>query len=58
MNYFVNNHMIDSNKVAIQAYADNKPKATNSTDEGRLLNRRVEIIFKNAYCKSCTQRHQ
>lgn len=49
MNYFVNNHMIASNKVAIQAYADNKPKATNSTDEGRLLNRRVEIIIQKMH---------
>ncbi|EOT39964.1 OmpA/MotB family protein [Enterococcus columbae] len=49
MNFFINNGMIASNKVSIQAYAENKPKATNSTDEGRSINRRVEIIIHKLY---------
>lgn len=43
--YFKNIEKIDVNKIHIAGYADNHPVASNSTDEGRAKNRRVEFIF-------------
>ena len=39
---------IDANRITSQGYGETKPVATNDTDEGRQLNRRVEFkILKN-----------
>jgi chemotaxis protein MotB len=48
LNELVNNGL-DQRKLSIQGYAHFDPIATNSTEEGRSQNRRVEIsIYKNA----------
>jgi OmpA-OmpF porin, OOP family len=41
-------HGIDSTRITSQGYGETKPVATNETDDGRQLNRRVEFkILKN-----------
>jgi chemotaxis protein MotB len=37
---------IDADRIGIAGYADKHPRATNTTSEGRALNRRVEIQIK------------
>lgn len=46
MNFFVNHKVIHEKNVAIQAYADTKPKAPNDSEAGRSQNRRVEMIIE------------
>lgn len=56
MNFFIAQKAVLSNRVSIQAYADNQPKASNETAAGRAKNRRVEIIVqKNNLDNSTTQ---
>lgn len=45
MRYFVSKGAISESNVSVQAYAENNPKDSNDTDEGRARNRRVEIII-------------
>lgn len=46
-NYLINQH-ISPERLLIKAYGRSKPVATNKTEEGRQLNRRVELkILKN-----------
>ena len=35
---------LSKDRVSGASYADTKPAATNDTDEGRALNRRIEIV--------------
>ncbi|MCL1996883.1 MAG: flagellar motor protein MotB [Defluviitaleaceae bacterium] len=44
-NHFVNNHGIDHMRVRPNSYGEYRPIAPNDTEEGRALNRRVEIII-------------
>jgi OOP family OmpA-OmpF porin len=37
---------IDPSRIMIIGYGETKPRASNSTDEGRALNRRVDVIFR------------
>ncbi|WP_057871575.1 OmpA/MotB family protein [Liquorilactobacillus ghanensis] len=46
MQYYVNNQTLNESNVSIQAYAENKPRASNSTPAGQAQNRRVEIIIQ------------
>ena len=46
MRYFVSKGAISESNVSVQAYAENKPKDSNDTDEGKAKNRRVEIIIQ------------
>jgi outer membrane protein OmpA-like peptidoglycan-associated protein len=39
-------HGIDDSHVSIQAKGENNPVATNSTEEGKQQNRRVEIVAR------------
>jgi len=41
--YFVNELGISTNSIVIEYYGESIPKASNSTKEGRQMNRRVEI---------------
>jgi chemotaxis protein MotB len=43
MNFMVSSGGIKQDNVSIQAYGEYKPKTTNSTEEGKSQNRRVEI---------------
>ncbi len=47
LNYFVLTHPELAGKVSAKGYGASKPKATNTTAEGREMNRRVEITVKN-----------
>ena len=44
-NYLVENG-ISGDRLSIQYFGETKPVATNETDEGRQLNRRVEFLIK------------
>jgi chemotaxis protein MotB len=44
---FQQRHGIPPERLAVVAYADTKPKATNDTDEGRATNRRVDVTILN-----------
>ncbi|WP_311406631.1 OmpA family protein [Liquorilactobacillus uvarum] len=46
MNFFVSKKVFSENNVSIQAYGENKPKASNDTSDGRAQNRRVEVIIQ------------
>jgi len=43
MDYFVNDAGIQKERLGIAAFGENKPLATNDTQDGRSQNRRVEI---------------
>lgn len=51
MHFFVGQGALTEKKVALQAYGENQPQATNATPEGRAKNRRVEIIIKKEHVK-------
>ena len=42
--YFVNNLGISASSIVIEYYGETKPKVSNSTKEGRRINRRVELM--------------
>ncbi len=46
LEYFTTKGKVPPSKIAIGAYGDRVPIASNSTPEGRALNRRVELLFK------------
>lgn len=37
---------IDPSRIMIVGYGESKPRASNTTEEGRALNRRVDVIFR------------
>lgn len=43
--FFISHFHVTANRFAAIGYADNRPIASNSTEAGRLKNRRVEIII-------------
>lgn len=43
--YLLDAHKLDPKRISAQGYGEKKPIATNETDEGRQLNRRVEIVI-------------
>lgn len=49
MNYMVSSGGINEDKVSIQAYGEHMPKTTNSTEQGKAQNRRVEIFVVRKY---------
>jgi chemotaxis protein MotB len=49
MNFMVSSGGISQDRLSIQAYADQMPKASNDTEEGRAKNRRVEIFVARKY---------
>ena len=46
--YLVEHENIDPTKVSLAGYGEWRPKHENTTDEGRQLNRRVDIVILNA----------
>ncbi len=50
--FFVNDMNLDAERFSAQGYADCRPKVSNSTDAGREINRRVEIIILSQKKKS------
>ncbi|MDA8236093.1 MAG: OmpA family protein [Clostridia bacterium] len=49
MNFMVNKGNLRSDKFSIQAHGEYMPKFSNSTEEGRTKNRRVEILLVRKY---------
>ena len=49
MNFMVDSGEISADKVSIQAYGEHMPKFSNSTEDGRAKNRRVEIFVVRKY---------
>lgn len=47
LKYLVNAAKVDSGKLNSKGYSSNAPVATNGTEEGRQLNRRVELKINN-----------
>lgn len=47
-NWLVTNGKIANDKISLHPVGEAQPTATNATAEGRQLNRRVEIVAKNA----------
>ena len=45
VNYIIQ-HGIETNRLAVKGYGEAQPIATNETEEGRSLNRRVEFLIK------------
>ncbi len=45
-NYLVKNGNVPISKMDVAGFGPSKPRATNSTTEGKALNRRVEVILK------------
>ncbi len=45
LKYFIHSHVIDTSRLSIKGYADQKPLTSNDTPENRARNRRVEIRF-------------
>lgn len=44
MRYLVQRHSVSPQRLIVKGYGKNQPIASNDTDEGRLQNRRVEIV--------------
>ena len=49
MNFMVDSGEISADKVSIQAYGEYMPKFSNTTEDGRAKNRRVEIFVVRKY---------
>jgi outer membrane protein OmpA-like peptidoglycan-associated protein len=49
--FMVNLLGYDENRIKTEGYGELNPIADNTTDEGRLKNRRVEIVIKSTYYK-------
>ncbi|HVO75789.1 MAG TPA: OmpA family protein [Ignavibacteriaceae bacterium] len=45
--YLINNENLPSDKVSIVGYSEYKPIASNDTEEGRSMNRRVDLVIVN-----------
>ena len=45
VSYYLRNHNISASRVTVQGMGETDPIATNDTDEGRSLNRRVEFVI-------------
>ncbi len=45
VNYFISQHRIDPNRLISRGYGESKPIASNASDSGRQLNRRVEFVI-------------
>lgn len=45
--YMIKRHQVDSSKLVAVSYADQRPIASNNTEEGRAKNRRIEILISN-----------
>lgn len=45
--YLINNESLPSDKVSIVGYSEYKPIASNETEEGRSMNRRVDLVIIN-----------
>ncbi len=45
--YLMNDEDISQDKVSIVGYSEYKPVATNETEDGRALNRRVDLVILN-----------
>ena len=43
--YLVNTHMVSQGRIVAVGYGEERPVATNATEEGRALNRRVEFFI-------------
>jgi len=43
--YLITQEKLSADKISIVGYAEFKPLATNETDEGRKLNRRVDLVI-------------
>lgn len=46
--YFLNEHNLDPSRFSVAGYGEFKSIASNATPEGRMKNRRVEIILKHS----------
>ncbi|MBU2621886.1 MAG: flagellar motor protein MotB [Proteobacteria bacterium] len=46
LNYFINNRQLPPSRFYVGGYGSYRPMVQNSSPENRLLNRRVEIIFR------------
>ena len=49
MNYMVSSGHVAPNKFSIQSYGEYRPKYSNSTEDGKAKNRRVEILIVRKY---------
>ena len=45
VSYYLRNHNISASRVTVQGMGETDPVATNDSDEGRSLNRRVEFVI-------------
>ena len=45
VHYLIEKHGFDGAKLSVTGYAQYRPIADNATDEGRKLNRRVDIVL-------------
>lgn len=43
--HFINNEMLPADKISIVGYSEYKPVSANETEEGRKLNRRVDLVI-------------
>ncbi len=53
--YLAQQHRIDPARVAVLGYGEERPIASNETDEGRATNRRVEIVILPESSKTAYQ---
>jgi chemotaxis protein MotB len=58
MNFMTESGKIEQIRFSVAAYADQRPKYDNSTEESRAKNRRVEIFINRKYPKADTKQPQ